>query len=304
MLARRLLALLALALLVLTLLFPLPVARGVTAALSRCLTVLIPALFPTLVLTAFLTEMLASTSPGRRGWLCRLLGVGRAGASIWLLSLLAGFPHAARLCSAAVKRGEMRGEEADAVTAFSSLPGPAFLIGGIGAGMLHSARIGLWLYGIQAISSLLTALALRAVLPLPPEASPPADASVLPSPSPLRVLGNALRAGGEAMLSICASVTFFSVLISLAASLLPPAALLPIGMLTEISAGCGLSVSLLPPAMLLPLLSLICAWSGLSVHAQIALMANGSFPLRRYAVGKLLQSLLALALGVAVQNFL
>ncbi len=286
-------------------LFPTTAPEAVGTAFRLCFTTLIPALFPLFVLTGFLTELGMSDRTDRRGLLCRLLGVSPAGKAVWIIGIIAGFPHAARIAAKQVERGRITREEADRVTAFSSVAGPAFVIGGIGQGMLGSTRAGVILYAIQLAASLLTALTLR-LLSRPCVCIAPAPKSDDPPPlSPLALLASSIRDGAQAMLTVCAAVTFFSVLRGLAARFLPMGtSLLILSGFLEITTCAAACVEALPRELLCVVLSLLCAWSGCSVHAQVALLSDNRFPLRHYWVGKLLMCLYSIGLGVIFHNFL
>lgn len=112
------------------------------------------------------------------------------------------------------------------------------------------------------------------------------------------------------MLGICGTAAFFSVFPALAAEILPShlpirqPLLLFLGGLVEITDGCAQCIAELPRSLLCPILSVICAWSGLSVHAQVSQIASGYFVQKQYFTGKLISCLFALLLGILLQNFL
>lgn len=284
--------------------FPSHAPQMTQESLRLCLTTLIPALFPMLVLTDFLARMGIGAAKNR-GRLARLLGVGSAGCAIWLISLLAGFPHAARLSADGVERGQMTPDEADRVCAFSSIPSPAFLIGGIGQGMLSSPLFGAMLYGIALLASLLTALTLRLLFRPTLLPSLSGKQNDRPTPPIFASLAASIASASDAMLNICATVLFFSLLRSLLSLWIThPTALLLLSGFLEITSCAAACVRSLPRDLLLPVLALLCAWSGCSVHAQVALLSGGSFPLRHYFTGKAIFCLWTFLLSVGMQNFL
>lgn len=302
-LSHRAALLLGIGTILLLLVFPASAPDAVGLALRLCFTTLIPSLFPLFVLTGFLCELGLESCNAKRDWICRLLGISPVGKTIYLISIATGFPQAARLAAKQVERGGMSCEEADRITALASIAGPAFLIGGIGQGLLGSARSGLVLYVIQLSASFLSALTFRALYrPSSPLLSPVSAAA---PPSLLVALSRAIRDGALAMVNVCATVVFFSVIRQTASILIPnETVLLIFGGCLEISSCAAECVRVLPRRLLCAVLSLLFAWSGCSIHAQVALFANGKFALRHYWVGKLLLCLYSLILGIIFCDFL
>ncbi len=286
--------LLCLAITLLLILTPTASPPAVKAALTLCLTVLIPSLFPMFVLTDIIIT-LSLSSKAKKGLLGRLFCLSACGERILLLSLISGFPHAARLCASAVETGRMTGEEADRITAAASIPGAAFVIGGIGRGMLGDTAIGVKLYLVQIISALLFSLALRLI----GNAKPSEEIyTAMPQTMPafLPMLAEAIKRGATAMLSVCGAVTFFSILRSLLTPYLPLIPALMLSGFLEITSCASSLCALLSPPLLLPLLSALLSFSGCSVHAQVALCAAGRFRLSSYLPAKLLCPLISLVL--------
>lgn len=302
--------LLAIGVIALLLFFPATAPTAVARALQLCIRTVIPSLFPMLVLTGFLAELGLGSRSGRRGVLSRLLGVSAIGVRICLLSVLSGFPHAARICRIAIARGELSTEEADRITAFATVPSAAFVIGAIGQGMLASPHAGVLLYAIQLLSAFFTACTLRLLFPPRSSLAAPIISQQEDTPPVLALLAASIREGAVSMLGICGTVIFFSVLPALAAEILPSGIpikqplLLFLAGLIEITEGSARCIAELPRSLLCPILSVICAWSGLSVHAQVSQIAFGHFAQKHYFTGKLISCLYALLLGILLQNFL
>ena len=107
------------------LIWPEPVLRSLRESVMACADVLIPSLFPFLVLTALLCEA----------------GLGR-----WtvLPSLLGGFPVAARSCAALCAQGRLTPDAAARRVAALTCSGPAFVLTAVGVGMCGSRGFG-WL---------------------------------------------------------------------------------------------------------------------------------------------------------------
>lgn len=173
-----------------------------------------------------------------------------------------------------------------------------FLISVLGVGVFGSVRAGLWLWLIHVCAALLTGLLFRG-LGRGRKTVPPAISFQAPSLPAAFV--SSVRDSAGTMLSVCAFVTFFYVLIS-------PLTALP-GPWAALAVGCGELFSLTP---LLPcdrtgfLLAAGCAgWGGLSVLCQTAALLDGTdLPLAPCLLGKLTHGLLSALLAALVSLWL
>lgn len=283
-----------LALMALFLIFSTVASQAVLAAMTLCYRTLIPALFPTLVLTGLLCKSGAahrlSALLGRP--LGALFGVSPACALPTLLGSLCGFPTGAAAIASLHKEDCLTTKDAERGLLLSSSASPAFLIVGVGAGMLSSPERGLYLYLLQltaifVISALFSLLYGRSKETLPMAAS----SEVRPFAA---IFSESVREAVDHILSVCGSVIFFSVLAGFFLSLkdVPkPLLCLLIGA-AELTSGASTAASLLSSDLAFVIIAAIVGWSGCSVHTQIAAVTDSRLPLRRYLLGKFLISLL------------
>ena len=284
-----------------------PAGEGIRQGLSLCAGVMIPSLFPFLILSDFV----ARTRAGRL--LERLFGpVARRVyrcpgelAPALLMSWIGGYPAGARVLAGMVRRGTLSQADADAALTFSVNSGPAFMAAVVGAGVFRSAGWGLFLYACQLGAGVLTGRLLcrgrtiRARREAPGGCVPAAEGFVAAVSS---------AAGG--MLSICAFVLVFSAVRSLleawglmgawagrlsglTGGVLSPggAACLGAGLL-EIGGGCALAQSL-PPGQGALVLPFLLSFSSLSVVCQVAAcFGEGPADLRLLLRGRLLHGAL------------
>ncbi len=295
---RALLIPLFLALSALLLLSPDKTAAAFAESLSLCATVLLPALFPIFVLTSVVTTLLGEI-PRRRSPLARLLALSADGELIFLLSLIAGFPHAAHLCKTAVESGRMTENEADRIIASASVPSLTFIVGAIGSGMLKNPALGVKLYLIQVACALLIALFLRLIAGEPPQNTPVLPPN-LPRTPLLPLFSSAIATAAVAMLKTTAAVTFFAIVRSVLTPFLPRIPALVLSGLLEITSCAKSLTESLVPHSLTAALSLLLGFSGLSVHAQVALAASPAVRPRLLLPAKLLQALLACTLAFLI----
>ena len=150
------------------LLAPQAAASGALQGLRACGTRVIPALLPFFVVSRMLTALPLPT-PGRRAdrLFHALFGVRAACLPALLTGLLGGYPAGAAAVTELYRAGALSKAEAERALCFCNNSGPGFFAGLIGAAVLGDVRRGLILYGLHALSALLTGLLL-------PGSAPPA----------------------------------------------------------------------------------------------------------------------------------
>lgn len=266
-------ALTAASLLLLT--YPNAMATGISRGLSICSTVIIPTLYPFMLLAG----LLANSAPCRRAGRIttaitqRLFGLpGCCGPAI-LLSLVGGYPAGAIAIARLRERRQITAEEMRRMTAFCVGGGPGFVVSTVGAGLLGSTRSGWMLYAAQVTVSLGIGMALgrghrqrtqAVTAPLPPKKTMAQVVSDTCA-SLLTMCGYVvLAAAGLALAEGCGFTR--GVAAACGADTATVSALL--AALTEVSSGC---VALAAEGRLTPLwLSLTLSWGGLAVQGQLA----------------------------------
>ena len=269
-------------------------------ALTLCAGTVIPALFPFMVVTGLLVRLGFAQwlAPDMAGLMASLFRLPGCAGSALLLGLVGGYPIGARTAAELYTSGGLTRQEAERLLTFCNNSNPVFLISVLGAGVFGSVRTGLWLWLIHICAALLTGLLFRG-LGRGRKTVPPAISFQAPSLPAAFV--SSVRDSAGTMLSVCAFVTFFYVLIS-------PLTALP-GPWAALAVGCGELFSLTP---LLPcdrtgfLLAAGCAgWGGLSVLCQTAALLDGTdLPLAPCLLGKLTHGLLSALLAAAVSFWL
>lgn len=186
------------------------VTAGVYTGLQTCASVIIPSLFPFMVLAG----LISSTRVGKvlSRWVSlftrRLIGLPENLGSVLLMSFVGGFPVGARMLSAMLSRREINRETAERALCFCVNAGPSFLISAVGAGMLANKTAGLLLLIAQVCSSLLIGAFLfrgkSRSLPAARESVYPKDTFVA-----------SVQSASAGILSICSFVVAFCALTSL-----------------------------------------------------------------------------------------
>ena len=277
---------------------------GIRAGIRLCGAVLIPSLFPMSVLCALWTGSGTAEAGGSRLDRCMraLLKLpGQAAAPI-LLGLVGGYPLGVHALTRLYQNGKLNRREAVAVSAFCNNPGPAFLIGAVGILLFHSAAIGAAIWGICAVSAILTGILLA-------NRGSGSHGRIserrIPAEPASGAFPKAVREGVDAMLRVCGIVILFCGMQAVIRR--PLAALrLPDWMQTLLFGALELTTGTVSAAPLdAPLRFLMCTlfagWGGLCVHAQAAeALGQAGLPLQPYLRGKLLHAGLSLLLGLVL----
>ena len=180
-------------------------AQALRRGLSLCGTVVLPTLFPFLVLSSMLSAFLPRSAPGFLHWVMgRYFGVSGLCGFPLALSLLGGYPLGAATVSNLYLEGALPKAQAEKALRFCNNSGPGIFIGFLG-GVLGSPLWGLRLYLIHVLSGLLVGILL----------SPPASGLKIQSlprkfPDFSTVFLKAVRDSAMTMVQICGLILFFS----------------------------------------------------------------------------------------------
>ncbi len=291
-------------------------AQAVRAGLQLSFMTAIPALFPFFIAGALLVDSgLASllgsvlTAPMRR-----LYGVSGVGAAALLLGLTGGYPVGAQTVCKLYQTRQISATEAERLLGFCNNTGPAFILGVAGIGVCGSARTGMMLYGIHAVSALLVGLLLphrslqigtppaRAVTRLPSmQQFPACFTAAVQQALQTALLVTAFITTASLLLAVLQAIGVFGLLSALFAPLLRllhlPATLTAVFCSGIVELTCGimqLPALALRQRFLLPILSFLLAFGGVSVHFQtLALLKPLGLSARLHTRGKLLHGILA-----------
>ncbi len=267
--------------------------------LALCAGTVIPSLFPFMAVVSMLLQLgLADSLQGFcapfMGPLFRMRGVC---ALPLLTGLLGGYPAGAKTAADLYRQGRLTRREAELLLGFCDNCGPAFLLGFAGAGILGSARAGVWLYLVHVGSALLTGMVLCR---LQRDRGAPllAGRSIASPVSFPQALTSAVSGSAGAMVNICAFVVLFRVLAGLLPEGTPP---LLAGVLEMVTGVAGLQ----PGREGFVSAAALTAWGGLSVHCQgLSSILPAGLSARTHWLGKCLQAGIAALLAAAVCSHL
>jgi len=275
------------------------IRTAATDALALCATSVIPALFPFLVMSTLLVSLGFGKwiAPYFSGLMTPLFRLPGASSSALILGLVGGYPIGARTAADLYKAGLLTAEEAERLLTFCNNSNPVFLISVLGVGVFGNIRIGIWLWLIHILSSLLTGLSFRSKGSSPLQSCHSLSHQVQ---SLAAVFVDAVRGSATGMLSICAFVVLFYVLASPFAAIDSWVGPVLVGM-TELF---SLTPLLLPDRFSFILASGCAGWGGLSVFFQTAAVLDGTgLRLLPCLHGKLVQGLLAALLAFLLSGY-
>ena len=142
------------------LIFGADISAGIRSGISVCGDVVIPSLFPFMILTEFVALSGASDtlskpiSPFTR-W---LFGLPKVTAAPILLSFISGYPVGASLARRLYDSGKISRSDAEKMLTFTVNSSPAMLIFAVGMGMLGGKEYGYLLYIVHILASVLNGI--------------------------------------------------------------------------------------------------------------------------------------------------
>jgi len=295
--------------------YPKEISASAQDALNLCVNTLIPSLFPFFVLSSLTVQLGLADYLGRlmERLMRPLFHVGGACAAAVALGFVGGYPVGARTAIALYEKGLCSREEVQRLLGFCNNSGPAFIFGVAGAGVFLSGKAGLLLYLSHILASITVGLMFRFYKAGPQEGMRRESRS-------LRVirLGQAftesVTGSFTGILSICAFVIFFAVIIKLLfiTGIIPAASEWIASVLTPLNVDAG-SVRNLMTGLLeissgvwslkgseaaiqarLAMAAFMLGWAGLSVHCQVlSFISRSGLSAKTYFIGKLLHAVIS-----------
>ena len=127
------------------------VIQGATAGIDLCIRVLIPSMFPFLVVCPMISSRIGTYISIFRPF-GRLLRLPEGAEDLFFLGLLSGYPVGAAMVSQAAQSGRISKQDARRYLSFCSNAGPSFIFG-IGAGLFPGIGSCAVLWLIQILSA-------------------------------------------------------------------------------------------------------------------------------------------------------
>ena len=134
--------------------------QSVRLAMELCLTTVIPALLPFLVLIGPLQSIMSQQYIPLSGFLGKIMGISKEQVNILLLGLIGGYPMGARCIAEAVQTDQISIADGKRLLCFCSNAGPAFLFG-MGFNLFSNP----WLCWLAWFIQILSAFTIAVLIP-------------------------------------------------------------------------------------------------------------------------------------------
>lgn len=133
---------------------------GVGDGIQMCLNVVIPSLFPFMVISTFIVEsgLISLISRPLSHFSRKILRLNPDTGAVFFMSLIGGYPTGAKMISTLVQQNKLSEKDAKRIIPFCINAGPGFIITAVGANIFGKTNIGLYLFLSQTITSIILAI--------------------------------------------------------------------------------------------------------------------------------------------------
>jgi len=273
------------------LIFPAAAATGAKNGIEYCLQILVPSLYPFMVLAVFIVKCGLSEKIGKLFDLPTraILKLPGSTAATILMSAIGGYPTGARSISALYESGSISENQASRMLCFCVNAGPAFVITAVGTGFLKNPRAGVIMFASQILASMVLSVLCGITAKSEPRSKP------LKKLHTVKIADAFIASAADAahaMINMCCFVILFATLLNLLRLwVTAPQHSVVLSALLEVTGGCSDIAKLGAP---LWIFALAMGWGGICVHFQIiSSVANIRINLARFVFFRLLHGVLA-----------
>lgn len=268
--------------------------------ISLSINVIIPSVFPFLILSDILINYIHYDKVTRlRTFFERIFKINGAMISAYILGLLCGYPIGARMALTSYENGIIDKDECERLMSFSNNASPAYIICAVGGGLRGSIKEGALLYIITIISSTLSGILSRN--------GKKCCHFTAYIPEQKYNFFHSIRNSIQTSISIGGFITVFSVFFGLIETIIKNKVVLSLILpFLEISNACAFlsDLCIFPSSLTFSLSALAISFSGICVATQtLAIIPDGvKINTKRYFKIKLLQGLIAFILSYIIYS--
>lgn len=270
------------------------ISHSVKSGLSLCANVIIPSVFPFMVLSDLLYCFADFNSLRHAGdFFEKIFKINRVGLYPFVLGIICGFPLGVKCASELYLDGRLTKDECERLIGFSNNTGPAFLVCGIGLGLRNDIGEGFILYLSMLCSAILTGIlfSIKRTAGI---------ANIAPLHKKRFSITESIKTAGLNTLNICSYLTFFACIVGLARNFIGEN-FLYLHLISALEVGSATSILsktlILTRLQSLILSSFAVSFSGFSVHLQaLSFISKSDISVKRYFAMKLIQGLISCAL--------
>jgi sporulation integral membrane protein YlbJ len=290
--------------------FPKDAVSSAADGLSLCINVIMPSLFPYFVLSSLIVELGFAEKLGQvlAPITRKLFRVSGACSAALVLGFVSGYPVGARTVLSLYSRGNCTKDEAERLLAYCNNSGPAFIFGVVGTLVFSNNTIGIMLYIVHFITSVLIGVVMG-LLSKKSVNTLQTNTAIKRTSFTSAFIGS-VKSAFTSCLNICGFVMFFTVFIKLLtlSGIIPYVA----GILTftgidyntiknlltgviELTSGVwNLSAEASNLCKSSAMAAFMLGWAGLSVHCQVLSFLSGSgLSAQKYIIGRLTHGILS-----------
>ena len=269
--------------------YPDVIRNSAYSGLILCAKTIVPTLFPFMILSDLLLALSPNTGTGFFSKACeKLFGIGAACTVAIVCGMICGFPIGAICTKALYDSGAIDKKDAESLLATATVPSFAFVISGIGEGMLGSVKLGIYLW----LSCILAAITVG-ILFRGREKKIPIVRKMKKEPFKITA---SIKKSGACAVGISSFIIFFSVIIGVLNELIRNeyviTALSAILEISNASNAVILSVAI-PFYAKIPILGFALGFSGLSVMMQVmGVVSDSGIGCKTYLLRKAVQGVI------------
>lgn len=241
--------------------------------LSLCAGVLVPTLFPYMIISEMLVRADLGYYLGKflEKPMRRLFGIGGSGAGALALGIICGFPVGAKTAASLYSRGELTKKELEKLLTFCNYPSAPFVIFAVGKKLLGNAALGIFLYSVNVITGLFFGAITKSKRHI---GSTQNTRLLMNAHQPFfKIFTDSVSSAAGAVISVCALVTFFTCAVGCISAIecINGAPLLKaiIFSFFELTSGAAACAALMSRSLSAILTAAAVGWSGVSVLMQI-----------------------------------
>ncbi len=241
---------------------PYAVTSGVTEGLQICFYVILPSLFPFMVVSTYIIQSnvfeftYKFLAPISRIVFCQ----PACTIPVLIMSMIGGFPVGIKMISNLLNDGAITKNQAQRLCIFCMNGGPAFIITAVGVNMFKSTKVGIIIFASLCISNLIIGVFTRFL----------GDKNELISyhktQPTLSSLSSAISDTLQSVLGICAWVVIFSALTNcIKLYIKNESVFIATTAFLEVTKGCIALVGKMP----IPIITAVIGFGGICVHCQV-----------------------------------
>lgn len=264
------------------------IRTSVESSVKMCISTILPSIFPFMILSDYLLGNLSvNKSSGLSAFFSKCFNINGVGIWPFIIGNICGFPLGTKASIDLYNRGAITKKECERLIGFANNPSLAFIVSGVGMGMRHSIRDGIYLYSAVVISSCVLGVVTRGK-----------EYNFLNSNEMSKQnysFVDSIKNSLFAVISVCSYIIFFSMVADIIMPHIESQIIsLVLASMLEISTATNLiAKSNIPEQLSLPMTAFALGFSGLSVYLQTLSFAPKDINKFSCLLMKLLQGIIA-----------